>query len=66
MKELKTTEFRIGLPLLILSFVIAFVLGMIIMHLLIKLFYIVIKRDDTKEVSDEIDVLERWTNKESN
>jgi len=66
LKELKTTEFRIGLPLLILSFVIAFVLGMIIMHLLIKLFYFVIKRDDTKEVSDEIDVLERWTNKESN
>jgi hypothetical protein len=55
------TEFRIGLPLLLLLFIISFILGMFIMHLFVKLFIIATKRDDVKEVSEEIDVLERWT-----
>ncbi len=59
--ELKLDEFRIGLPLLIASFVVAFIVGMLIMCLLVKIFYCIIRKDNFRDNSEEIDILERWT-----
>lgn len=31
------------------------------MYLLVKCFYFITRKDETKDVSEEIDILEKWT-----